>query len=336
MSGGLTAGAALGHAGHPKHRFPVSHKRHGYDVSWPQCRGRAAHHMPGRRASFVILGLTNGSGHTVNPCLRSQRAWARAHHVPTSGYLVPSYPDRAQRRAARRSVHGHCRRTPRCVLHRDGVLQARDALATMRATHLHASRVWVDVEFRHYHPWTHRRHANAAVVKGVVHGLRRAHMPLGVYTTSYMWHAIVGGYRLHVPNWLPVGHGGPRRALGMCRTSATGGKTWIAQYTRALDSDLTCPTLSAHRRHRSALWPFRHTTQQLLSKGRPVRLIQRRLGIAVTGTFDAPTVLAVTRWQRNHALPATGRITPTDWRALGAYRMRGSHGPRIGRFARQP
>lgn len=290
--------------------------------------------MPRGYPSYVILGLTHGIGHTVNPCLGSQLAWARQHDVSVGAYLVASYPSRLQRRLASTGLYGPCGRSMRCRLHNDGAAQAIDAVSTMRRVGLAAPRVWIDVEFRHTHRWTRHNGANAAVVQGIVRGLKHSGMPMGVYTTSYMWHSIVGRYRLNVPNWLPVGHGGVRKTLAMCNTSATGGVTWLAQYTRALDIDLTCPVLNAVPGARSPLWRFRKTTQQLLSAGPAVRAIQRRMGQPVTGQYGPLTQLAVSRWQLSKGLPATGRVAPDDWRAMGAYRQHGGHGSWLRRIAR--
>ena len=72
---------------------------HGYDVSWPQCssagNGHQAAHMP-TGGTYVILGLTHGAGHTVNPCLGAQLKWAKEHGVMVGAYMVPSYPTPAQ------------------------------------------------------------------------------------------------------------------------------------------------------------------------------------------------------------------------------------------------
>lgn len=327
---GSVAGSALGHTpGHVLRR-----DKHGFDISWPQCSGTSAHHVPAGRPSYVILGLTHGAGHTVNPCLGSQLAWAKSRGVRTGAYLVASYPNNWQRRAARLRVHGKCQRTKLCVLRKDGAMQARDALSTMHAVGLHAPRVWIDVEFRQYTPWTAHNQANAAVVHGIVRGLHAAHKPMGVYTTSYMWHSIVGRYRLAVPNWLPVGHGGPTRALRMCSTTATGGVTWLAQYTRHLDSDLTCPVLDPVRGHHGGLWQYRKTIQKLNSQGRAVRAIQRRLGRPATGWFGPVTALAVRKWQRSKGLHPTGQVTSVEWRAMGAYRLHGGHKYWLSKIAR--
>src|SRR4051812_9443998 len=86
---------------------------HGYDVSWPQCSGKngtghSAQSMPKSSVKFVILGLTHGAGHTVNPCLGAQLSWARSHHVPVGAYLVPSYPTKSQLAAASTGPYGTC------------------------------------------------------------------------------------------------------------------------------------------------------------------------------------------------------------------------------------
>jgi len=213
-------------------------------------------------------------------------------------------------------------------------MQARDALASMHAAGLHAPRVWVDVEFRRFPRWPHRHRANAAVVQGIVRGLRAAHKPLGVYTTSYMWHAIVGGYRLRVPNWLPVGHGSPRGAMRMCDTTATGGVTWLAQYTRRLDSDLTCPVLDPTPGHHGRLWRFRKLTLTLNSHGPAVRAVQHRVGDQVSGWYGPLTAAAVRKWQRTNGLQPTGRVTRVEWRAMGAYRNHGGHGYLLSKIAK--
>jgi hypothetical protein len=196
--------------------------------------------------------------------------------------------------------------------------------------------VWVDVEFRGYHPWTHNRFRNAAVIRGVVASLRHHHVPFGVYTTSYMWHEIVGRYRLHVPNWLPAGEARARAAKRMCRQTATGGRTWLVQYTHALDENLTCPVLNPVRGVRSSLWQYRRTTLRLSATGRAVNAVQNYLRTFRSGTYDVPTELAVATWQTRHGLPMTGAITPRDWRAMGAYRTRGGHGFWLHRIVGRP
>jgi hypothetical protein len=241
---GLTT---LGVAGERAASAAGSTYTHGYDISWPQCHGSSASRLPGGRQSYVILGLTNGTGHTVNPCLRSQLHWARAHRAKVGGYVVGSFPSRRQR--LRAGYLAHCGGHVMCRLLHDGANQATDALRTMHRVHMRSPMLWLDIEFRSSHSWLRNRHYNRAVVEGMVMRLRAAHQRIGVYTTSYMWHHIVGNYRLNVPQWLPSGLTSARHTKPMCRQTATGGRTWLVQYTRHLDEDLTCPVMDATRAH---------------------------------------------------------------------------------------
>jgi hypothetical protein len=306
---------------------------HGYDVSWPQCTrhgtGTTIRSMPGSSsARYIILGLTHGAGHTVNPCLPAQLAWAKSHRVPVGAYLVPTYPTSAELRAASSGPYGACAASDtRCRLGNDGARQAADAVATMREDGVPAPMVWVDVETRHVHPWTSNRSANAQVVQGVFAGLRAAHVAYGIYTTSYMWQHIVGGLRVNVPNWLPSGGDSASGAAAMCRHSVTGGAVWLGQYTHTFDQDVTCPVMDATPGHYGPLYRYRHAQLQMGSSGRAVLLAQRVLGTpaAASGTYDHRTYVAVLAFQARHSLPVTGRIDNDDWRALGAYHRYGAH-----------
>jgi hypothetical protein len=302
---------------------------HGYDVSWPQCSGRAAHHVPGGRPAYAVLGLTHGAGHTVNPCLADQLRWARSKGSRVAGYLVPSYPTAAQRRAARVGAYGTCRDSLRCRLHNDGAAQAADALAVMHGVGLRLPMVWVDVEFRYDPSWSRYDARNRAVLEGVFRGLRDAGIRYGVYTTSYMWRSITGGWRVDVPNWLPSGNGSAATARSRCGTTGTGGVTWLVQYTREWDENLTCPSMDAVPGRPGPLWRHRNTELSAGSSGAAVRALQRALDTSVTGTYDLATTLAVSRFQVERDLPVNGAVDTDDWRALGAFRKVGGHAFRL-------
>jgi hypothetical protein len=304
---------------------------HGYDVSWPQCsssgHGAGAAHMPSS-ATYGILGLTHGAGHTVNPCLGAQLAWAKAHHAKVGAYLVPSYPTAAQLAYADSGPYGDCAATDTmCRAGNDGAKQAREALRTMHDKGVPAPMVWVDVEFRHVHPWSKNQAVNARVVAGVIRGLQLVKMPYGVYTTSYMWSHIVGDYRVNAPNWLPAGSGKAADAKAKCRATGSGGTTWIGQYTRTFDENVTCPVMDATPGHPGPLWRYRTTTLSLGSSGPAVVAVQKALGVSnPTGSYDAETVATVLGFQVAKSLPANGRVDTDDWRALGAFTLVGGHG----------
>jgi hypothetical protein len=273
----------------------------------------------------VILGLTHGTGHTANPCLGSQLAWARDRGAAVGAYLVPSYPTAAQRRAAATGPYGACASSLSCRLHNDGARQAADALAVMTRSGLHAPMVWVDVEYRHTQPWSSSDAHNRTVLQGVFRGLRDAGVRYGVYTTSYMWGHITGGWTVRAPNWLPSGNGQPADAKAMCRGTGTGGPTWLVQFTREWDEDLTCPVMDAAPGRPGPLWRYRHTTLSTGSSGRPVNALQKALRMAPTGTYDVPTAVTVTQYQQAHDLPVTASVDTDDWRSLGAFKRSGGH-----------
>lgn len=304
---------------------------HGYDVSWPQCSGGQARHVPSDPGRYVVVGLTHGAGHTTNPCLADQIGWARAHRSAIAGYLVPSYPTRAQLTAAKTGAFGYCR-SLRCRLRNDGAAQAAHALGVMRRAGLDLPMIWVDVEFRYRPAWSRHTDRNRAVLSGVIHAVRAAGLRAGVYTTSYMWGHITGGWHVDVPNWLPSGNGNVRTARSRCATTGTGGTTWLVQYTREWDEDLTCPAMDANPGRPGPLWRYRNTTLVAGSTGDAVSALQRALAIAETGDYDVATTAAVVQFQSEHALPVTGSVDGDDWRALGAFRRIGGHPYLLGRM----
>jgi len=303
---------------------------HGYDVSWPQCsdsgNGSKAAHMPSG-GTYVILGLTHGAGHTVNPCLGAQLQWAKDHHVMVGAYLVPSYPTAKELARADSGPYGNCGTNDvACRAGNDGSRQAREALNTMRAAGVPAPMVWVDVEFRHKYPWSKNQSVNARVVDGVIKRLQSGGVAVGVYTTSYMWQHIVGSYRVNLPNWLPAGDGKVADAEAKCRTTGSGGVTWIGQYTRTFDENVTCPVMDATPGHPGPLWPYRNTTLTFGASGAAVTALQKALAIGnVTGQYDAQTTAAVVQWQQAKGLPMNGIVDEDDWRALGAFTLVGGH-----------
>jgi hypothetical protein len=328
---GVGTGLALHRSSPPATPAPIG--AHGFDVSWPQCAGTSTGRMPAGRPSYVILGLTHGAGGTVNPCLGAQLEWAKSRGVRVGAYVVATYPSQAQQALSGNGPFGVCGTSTLCKLRNNGAAQAEAAVATMHQVGLSPPLVWIDVEVGHVLPWSHRVAANRAVLQGVVRGLRSTHLAIGVYTTVAMWTEITRGLRLDVPNWLPSGDRRPRHAAALCPTTATGGVTWLVQYTRALDSDLTCPPLEPVPGVPGPLWPFRNSTLQAGSTGPGVSVAQRAIGVAVSGSYDADTVAAVKAWQKSNKLPATGTVGPADWRVLGADRLLGGHGFMLSRFA---
>ena len=224
----------------------------GNDISWPQCpkgMGVAGHRtfglpMPTAAAQFVVIGLTNGAGYAVNPCLASQVAWAKAHHVHTAAYAITTFPSTRQLAA-----HGH--RGPytgaglASRLANTGFVQARFNVTSMGRAGLASPMVWVDVEPAGTALWTKNVVANKAVVDGALHGYRTAGFKVGIYSFQKGYREILGATHYRLPEWRTAGPSPQRVARGRCAASYAlqGGPAVLAQWwTTDVDHNMTCPS----------------------------------------------------------------------------------------------
>ncbi|MDT9592529.1 hypothetical protein RDV89_05585 [Nocardioides zeae] len=223
----------------------------GGDISWPQCpRGLGIPEkrtlgmpMPLEEAEYVVVGLTNGPGFHVNPCLADQVAWVAERRLLGGAYAVASYPDDAEL-AAHRDAGPFDGDDPAGALRNTGWAQAQFNVASMRAAGLPAPAVWIDVEPVPDFDWSDDTAANAAVVEGLARGYADAGLDIGVYSTPYLWEQIVGDLELGVGEWRAAGHTSRDEALSRC------GSDWVIQGGPAVlgqwvaddrDQNVTCP-----------------------------------------------------------------------------------------------
>lgn len=228
----------------------------GGDASWPQCpkgmgiaqkRSEGAP-MPLTSSRFVILGLTNGPGFYANPCLSDQVAWVKQRHLRAAAYSVLSFPS-TKRLAEHRTDGPYDGSTAAGALRNVGYAQAQFNVASMRTAGLESPIVWLDVEPVTGFDWSGDPAANAAVVQGARRGYEEAGYEVGVYSTAHMWHEIVGGLRLGVPEWRPAGGTSRAEALRRCRPDAMiqGGDAVFGQWVEnGRDLDVTCPGASTY------------------------------------------------------------------------------------------
>ena len=225
----------------------------GNDISWPQCpkgtgipsRRGQGQPMPPASAQFVVIGLTNGPAFFPNPCLATQTAWAKAHHVYTATYSMTTYPTSVQ--LATYGSKGPFPGTNSAAkLANTGYAQAQFNVASMRKAGLVSPFMWVDVEPYAVAPWSTNKAGNKAVVDGVLRGYRAAGLKVGVYSTAHLWGVVVGSARYGLPEWRAAGPRGKATALARCSgPSFQGGGAVLAQWTTpTTDYDLTCPVAS--------------------------------------------------------------------------------------------
>jgi hypothetical protein len=239
----------------------------GWDVSYPQCGTK----LP-TSGTFAVVGVSDGQPYSLNPCLggsKGEYAWAvsrgtpalfmnTANPAPTSSYYWPasgtSYPALC--------IDSTSTKDPGCA-YDYGWYAAGNALDAALAIDSKAWQIpwWLDVETAN--SWNGDGMSNAADIQGAMDLLHSRGVPIvGVYSTSYQWNAITGGYTVtsaptYLKSWsaeftplVPLSEvrgwvAGALTASGAaanCKTSFTvGPRPLLAQYRSSkLDADLAC------------------------------------------------------------------------------------------------
>jgi hypothetical protein len=300
----------------------------GNDVSWPNCpkgmgipsRRSEGQPMPSSTVGFAVIGLTNGPGFSVNPCLRSQVAWAKSHHRKAGMYAMTTFPTRTQ--LSRYGGSGPYPGRDQASRIRNAVwTEAKLNVTNARAAGLTNRFIWIDVEDYRWAPWTSNVSWNRAAVEGAVRAYHEAGISVGVYSVAGMWNRLTGSWRNGMPVWDTVAGAGQRTATGRCSApSFTGGTRLLTQWwTPHQDFDVTCPGVTGQTASPSPLAAYRGTTLRVGSRGFAVAAVQQRVGARADGAFGPQTRARVAAFQRSHHLRPTGVVASAEWRALGAW-----------------
>jgi hypothetical protein len=221
----------------------------GFDISWPQCGSP----YPGRPYAVAIVGVNDGWGFTLNPCLASEAQWAGTNREL---YLNLNSPTAADARAMTGPA-GHCPPPPAgsaCAAYNFGWNDAAQAVAMAGRLGVTSAMWWIDVETggscamtlptggSHY--WSCFQALNALTVQGGIDALRAEHRMVGIYTTGLQWSVITGGYRAHggeLPTWVP-GVSTTTMAGACSGGPIPGGRPWLLQFwpPAGYDFDFAC------------------------------------------------------------------------------------------------
>jgi hypothetical protein len=223
---------------------PYVSKTGGYDYSYLQC-GTAA-----PSGSFGIVGVNAGYPFTYyNNCLAAEYA-AAARTGKASVYVNTGYDPTYT------AIDGRHTTQP-CATQSQTVTGTPDQQAAWAVGCSEASRDlayastqsaaspsawWLDVETAN--SWSSSDLSlNRYTIQGIVATLRaNTTAPIGVYSTSYQWSVITGGYQAPVDaNWVATGQSTLRRAQRSCSAAGfTGAKVWLVQYVTTYDHDYVC------------------------------------------------------------------------------------------------
>jgi hypothetical protein len=214
----------------------------GYDISFPQCGGAYP------AGSFGVVGVNGGYPFVhYNPCLADE--YARTPHAAlyiNTGY-DPLYTQ----------VDGQ-HTTPDCLTKSAAVRGSDDQKAAWAVGCSEASRSmayagsqsvanprgwWLDIETEN--SWSSTDLSlNQYTIQGIVDTLhRQSPAPVGIYSTGYQWHKIVGplavtGVRA---NWVATGSLSVDEAHARCGTGFSGAPVWLVQYLQGgFDTNYVC------------------------------------------------------------------------------------------------
>ncbi|MGH9105998.1 MAG: hypothetical protein ACRDZX_09205 [Acidimicrobiales bacterium] len=181
------------HAVGPK-AYPEGAK--GYDISWPQCHGAFPPH-----SRVAVVGVNGGWAFTGNPCFTNEARWAGPN---LSTYINLNSPRGSDSRQWATGPAGRCARGDLyCKSYNYGYNTALFSVGSAVAHGAHSKTWWLDVETAA--PWSSSQRANARVVAGAIAALRADRLNPAVYSTTYQWDIITGGYVPGTRAWYPTG-----------------------------------------------------------------------------------------------------------------------------------
>jgi hypothetical protein len=218
----------------------------GYDYSYPQCGSTAP------RANFGIVGTNGGYPFTYyNSCLGTE--YAAATKTGNAAVYINTGYDPSYTAIDGRHTTQDCASQSQTVAVAGTAAQKaawavgcseaqRDVAYATSQSAVSPTAWWLDVELAN--SWSSSDLSlNRYAVQGIVATLRtKTSAPIGVYSTSYQWGVITGGYQAPVDaNWVATGQGSLKRAKPYCgSTGFTGAKVWLVQYVATYDHDYVC------------------------------------------------------------------------------------------------
>jgi len=218
-----------------------THGSTGYDISFPQCG------VAYPAGAFGIVGVNGGYPFVhYNPCLADEYS----HSPHAALYINTGYDPLYTQVDGRHTM-------PECLTSSAIVKGSPDQKAAWAAGCSEALRSmayaasqgvakpsgwWLDVETEN--SWSSTDLSlNQFTIQGIVDTLHQATSAVGIYSTGYQWHTIVGslpvtGVRA---NWVATGNLAAEGAHTHCGTGFSGAPVWLVQYIQGgFDANYAC------------------------------------------------------------------------------------------------
>ncbi len=204
----------------------------GYDVSWPNCGA-----TPPAHPVFGIVGVSNGTGYSQNPCLASEASWfpstSLSLYVNTGWYDQSVY---VNPNSPRQCASGD----NNCLAYNYGYNAGLYALSYASSQNIRASTWWLDVETSN--TWNVDTTQNRNSLQGEYDALMANGVTtVGAYSTTAQWNSVTGTWLNGWPSWGATTVRTARQAAKYCTGHQfTGGPTYLIQYVSSLDRDYAC------------------------------------------------------------------------------------------------
>lgn len=204
----------------------------GVDVSFPNCTAT----IP--KVDFGIVGLNGGLVYSRNNC-----AAAQASNFSNLSLYVNTGLNASSSSQYYTAAQAGCNGDVYCAAYNYGYNAGKDAIAYAQSLGLSSEKWWLDVETMN--TWNSDVLQNRQSIQGIYDAIARTGIPLvGVYSTTYQWNEITGGWKNNWPSWGATTWTTARQASKYCKGHEfTGGPSLLMQYKSRqskLDQDVAC------------------------------------------------------------------------------------------------
>lgn len=205
----------------------------GVDTGWPNCNTAAA------TTSFGIVGVSDGTGYTTNPCLAQEASHYSSNlslYVNTGWYNQSAYINPSSPRLCAAGDNN-------CLAYNYGYNAGLYAVNAAGNAGVHSATWWLDVETGN--TWNKDVVQNQNSLQGEYDALlANGASTVGVYSTSAQWKTITGSWQNNWPSWGATTWTTAAQAKTYCTGHQfTGGPSYLMQFTpkkASLDQDVAC------------------------------------------------------------------------------------------------
>lgn len=205
----------------------------GVDIGWPNCNASVG------VESFGIVGVSDGTGYSTNPCFSQQ---GKDFPLNLSLYVNTGWDSKSSHISA--TTPRTCAKgDSNCLAYNYGYNAGLYAYNVAKTAGVSSATWWLDVET--INTWSRNTIQNQNSLQGehdalVANGIGT----VGVYSTTAQWKTITGSWQNNWPSWGATTWTTAAQAQTYCTGHQfTGGPSYLMQYTpknAKLDQDVAC------------------------------------------------------------------------------------------------